>query len=195
MTLLEAALRQVLGDLYELDVRWALIGGLAVSARAEPRTTRDIDVAVAANGDEQAERLVFALQSMGYGVQSAVEHDAVERLATVRMTPPEGEAGAVLVDLMFASSGIEPEIAAEAEQLELLPGLSVPVARTGHLIAMKILARDDRHRPQDWDDIRALLRVAGAEEVRLARAALDLIRQRGYARGKDLVAELEELIG
>lgn len=194
MTHLEAALRQVLKDLSELDVRWALVGGLAVSARAEPRTTRDIDVAVATTGDEQAERWVFALQSMGYGVESALEHDTAERLATVRMVPPEGEAGPVLVDLIFASSGIETEIVAEAEKLELLPGLSVPVARTGHLIALKILARDDRYRPQDWDDIRALLREAGDDEIQRARSALDLIRRRGYARRRELTLELEKLL-
>lgn len=39
-----AALEEPKDDLEDLGVRWALIGGLAVSAGAEPRTTRDIDV-------------------------------------------------------------------------------------------------------------------------------------------------------
>lgn len=44
--------------------------------------------------------------------------DAVERLATVRMTAT----GGVVVDLLFASSGIEPEVATRAERLDVLPG-------------------------------------------------------------------------
>ncbi len=39
------------GDLKAIGASWALVGGLAVSARAEPRTTRDIDVAVAVGDD------------------------------------------------------------------------------------------------------------------------------------------------
>ncbi len=37
------------------EVGFALVGGLAVSARSEPRFTRDIDLAVAVDGDQQAE--------------------------------------------------------------------------------------------------------------------------------------------
>ena len=66
----------------------------------------------------------------------------------------------IVVDLLFASSGIEPEIVAAAQPLEVVAELRVSVARTGHLIAMKLLARDDRHRPADADDLRALATVA-----------------------------------
>lgn len=49
----------------------------------------------------------------------------------------------MVVDVLFASSGIEPELVRAAEPIEVLPSLTVPVARTGHLIAVKLLARDD----------------------------------------------------
>lgn len=42
MTALESTIRMVAEVLRELDRRWALVGGLAVSARAEPRFTRDL---------------------------------------------------------------------------------------------------------------------------------------------------------
>jgi hypothetical protein len=42
-----AVLRLVAESFGDLRVPWALIGGLAVSVRAEPRFTRDIDLAVA----------------------------------------------------------------------------------------------------------------------------------------------------
>jgi hypothetical protein len=42
-------------------VRCALVGGLAVSARTEPRFTRDADLAVAVASDAEAESLIRAL--------------------------------------------------------------------------------------------------------------------------------------
>jgi hypothetical protein len=99
-----------------------------------------------------------------------------------------------VIDLLFASSGIEPEIVAEADEIDLLSRLRVRVAATGHLIALKVLARDDVTRPQDAGDLRALLGVASAVEVTRARAAIRLIAERGYHRGRDLEAALERLL-
>jgi hypothetical protein len=59
----ERALKRVFAELDDAGVPCALIGGLAVSARAEPRTTRDVDVAISTDGDAAAELLVFHLQS------------------------------------------------------------------------------------------------------------------------------------
>lgn len=64
------------------------------------------------------------------------------RLATMRLRVPGEEAGGVVADLLFASSGIEPEVAAEAEPLEVMGGVVLPVARTGHLLALEVLALD-----------------------------------------------------
>jgi hypothetical protein len=38
-------------------ISWAMLGGLAVSIRTEPRFTRDVDLAVAVAADDEAERL------------------------------------------------------------------------------------------------------------------------------------------
>jgi hypothetical protein len=54
---LEAALRRVASELDARGRRWALVGGLAVSARAEPRTTRDVDIVVDVQDDADAEDL------------------------------------------------------------------------------------------------------------------------------------------
>lgn len=115
MNPLENALRRIAEDLRKLDKSWALVGGLAVGARAEPRTTRDVDLAIAVADDQEAESLVFRLQSLGYAVLVVLEQDATGRLATVRLRPPSEPEGGVLVDLLFASSGIEPEITRAAE--------------------------------------------------------------------------------
>lgn len=191
---LEAALRRLASDLNAHGQRWAIVGGLAVGARAEPRTTRDVDVAVAVANDAEAERLVHMLQRIGYRVWAVVEHEATRRLATARLSAPGEDSAGIVVDLLFASSGIEPETIAAAEALEIVPGLVVPVAGVAHLLALKVLARDDRHRPQDWDDIRALLRECEAHDLDQARTALRLIAERGYHRGKRLLDELQEII-
>jgi hypothetical protein len=70
---LEAALRRIAGELDARGRRWALVGGLAVSARAEPRTTRDVDVVVDVRDDADAESLVLDLQAGGFRVLAVVE--------------------------------------------------------------------------------------------------------------------------
>ena len=191
---LEAVLRHAARDLDDLGRRWALIGALAVSARAEPRFTRDIDLVVAVSSDDDAERLVRELQGRGYRVQAIVEQEATRRLASARLMPAEEDEAGVVLDTLFASSGIESEIVSEAETLEVLPELWIPVATTGHLIALKILARDDRTRPQDRVDLVALVSAATPVEVEQARAATGLIVLRGFHRGRDLRADLEQFL-
>src|SRR5262245_62675928 len=102
--------------------RWTLVGGIAVAARAEPRLTRDVDVAIAAANDEDAEQIVFELQRRGYTVAAALEHTRAGRLATVRLEAPAVGPRVVLVDLLFASCGIEPEIVAASSRLRIQIG-------------------------------------------------------------------------
>ncbi|MGH3896720.1 MAG: nucleotidyl transferase AbiEii/AbiGii toxin family protein, partial [Pseudonocardiaceae bacterium] len=84
MNRVEAALRGIASDLDILHIRWALVGGFAVSVRTEPRFTRDVDVAVLVEDDSAAERLVRSLIDGGYRLDAIVEQDAVGRLATAR---------------------------------------------------------------------------------------------------------------
>jgi Nucleotidyl transferase AbiEii toxin, Type IV TA system len=50
---LEAAFLRLDADLRALRLQWALVGGFAVSLRSEPRTTRDIDLAIVVTGDQE----------------------------------------------------------------------------------------------------------------------------------------------
>ncbi len=87
MTALEAALRRIEANLREAGVSFALVGGLAVSVRTEPRFTRAADLAVAVTSDAEAEALIATLRGLGYRIDAIVEPDAVGRLATVRLAP------------------------------------------------------------------------------------------------------------
>ncbi|HXH56904.1 hypothetical protein [Iamia sp.] len=82
-------------------------------------------------------------------------------------------------------SGIEPEVVSAAESIEFLPGVDVPVAVIGHLIALKLLSRNDE-RPNDHADLRALLGASTPEDLSLAEQSVGLIEARGFARGRDL---------
>jgi hypothetical protein len=154
VTALEDELQQITGELDRLSRSFAIVGGLAVSARAEPRLTRDIDLAVVVEGDADAEGLCGHLVGEGYSMIALVEQEATNRLATVRLA--RQSSADVVVDLLFASSGIESEVVAAAEPITIISTLTLPVASVGHLIAMKLLVRDDRNRPTDADDLRAL---------------------------------------
>jgi len=193
VTQLEHTLRQAAAELAGFGVRFALVGGLAVSIRTEPRFTRDADLAVAVASDDEAEDLIRHLRSIGYEVSALVEHEASHRLATVRLSRRDDH-DAPVVDLLFASSGIEVELVADAEPLEVLPGLMMPVARVGHLLILKLLSQDDERRPQDSIDLRALLRAASAGELERMRSAAALITARGYNRGRDLPGAIATLL-
>ena len=192
-TRLLAALRSIAASLDERDIPWALVGGLAVSIRVEPRFTRDIDVAVAVDDDAAAEGLVADLTVAGYTLMLSLEQRALGRLATVRLLPPGERGEGVVVDLLFASSGIEAEICRHAERLEVVPGLTVPVAQAAHLVAMKLLATAP-DRPQDDVDLRGLLSILEAADRALARRAVSRIEEIGAHRGKRLRVQLEGLL-
>ena len=193
MTRVEKVVREVAAAFNARKIRYALVGGLAVSVRAEARFTRDVDWAVAVQGDAEAESIVHGLVESGYVVVMTVEQDETERLATVRLLPPGESLRGVVADLLFASSGIEPELVAEADAVEILPGLVVPVAKVGHLIALKILSAS-LSRPQDAADLRALATVAAPADLELAKQALALIEARRFARGKRLLEEFGRLV-
>ncbi len=191
MTSVESALRLIVADLALGRHPFALVGGFAVSARTEPRFTRDVDLIVAVSDDEAAEHVLRELIARRYVLLATVEHDPTERLATARLASPAASDQELIVDLLFASSGVEPEIAARAEAIELIEGIVVPVATLGDLLALKLLSRDDATRPQDAVDLRALLAAATPGDLALARETASLIAARGYARGRDLAADLE----
>ncbi len=194
MSRLNNALVSIAKALDDLQSKWALVGGLAVSARAEPRFTRNVDVAVAAQSDLDAEQLVYALTERGFRISATVEQTNRKRLATVRLRVPEEPTGGIVVDILFASSGIEPEVVAAAEKLEILPQLFLPVATTVHLVALKVLAADDQRRPQDRADVLMLLQRLGPPDFTEIHDALRCIEQRGFHRGKDLQREFQAIL-
>ena len=176
---------QVLSALRCENVEGCIVGGLAVSARCDPRFTRDVDIAVVVDTDEHAEALIHALTLHGLRMVGLIEQEAVGRLAMARLSTDDG----LSVDLLIASSGIEGEVVARAETLEVVRGMLLPVARTGHLIALKLLSVGPG-RETDAADLRSLAVVATEGDWNLASEAVAQIQERGFARGRQLDSEL-----
>ena len=146
---LEETFVRVATDLNALGARWALVGALAVAVRAEPRQTTDVDFVVLVPGEREAESLVRALFGRGYTLFEQLKPRTGNRFPGVRLLTPGSAESSVVVDLLFSFSGIEAEIveAASAEVLEVLPGLPIPVARRGHLLALKVEATSASTKP------------------------------------------------
>jgi hypothetical protein len=185
-------LARVLGELgreLELNgVAYAVVGGLAASARGEARFTRDIDVALPVDNDEQAEQCIHQFVRNGYVVVATVKQDATQRLATARLRRPDGS----VCDLIFATSGIERETIESAQRIESFPGLLVPTASAEAIVAMKVLSATSQ-RPRDLGDIQAILRANPTLDHDRISTLLELIATRGYSRGQDLAEKWRKL--
>ena len=195
---IEEYLKRIVADLNDLGVPYALVGGLAYGARAEPRFTRDIDLTLLAESESIAKDITAALIRCGYIAEMEIAHRQTGALATFRMRYRRALAGipvdeSPFIDLLFSHCGIEKEIIESATITTPFPGLPIPTATIPHLIAMKVLSESDR-RLQDRIDVQQLLLAASEAELAQVPALLDLIKQRGFAGDKDLHAVYQRFL-
>lgn len=212
---------------------WSLAGSLAVSARVEPVYMTQASVVLAVDDEQVAHGVLDGLEEAGLRLLSVTDQMSVKDWDHEHGRPADPEnieiehhpnglvAGARLVDetgdrdlevdLIFAASGIEAEITAAAEPLEILPGQGFRVARTGHLIALALLslgAAGGQPRPDQFAvmdafaseqafsgireraDLTALTDAATGEDWRLAWEAVDLMASRSATGSRDLRSEL-----
>lgn len=181
---IEALFAKSVEELRNSGIAFAVVGGIAISARGRPRTTDDLDFAVSIKSDEDAEHVVFALQARGFLVTELFENDA-GRVSTVRTVRTEWSD--IYVDFLLFNSRIEPEIVARATIETVWGMLNVPVALRADLLAMKVLA----NRKKDLADIEHLVLASTPAELKRVREVLKLMTKRGAARDRDLVAELD----
>jgi hypothetical protein len=172
--------------LADVDRAWCVVGGVAMAAWTPARFTKDLDLAVAVADDRDAEGTLMALLRSGWRLDIVLEQARTGRLATARLFDPEG----TRVDLLFAACGIEADVVRDAVSLAPIPGLTVPVARPGHLVAMKLLSVNER-RFTDAQDLIALLADLDEPELARARRGIAGMDRAGTTRGRDLTADLD----
>jgi len=160
-------------------IQSALIGGLAVSLRGQPRMTADVDLVVLATVDD-ALRLVRELDSTPFApLFSGVE----EVVASAFILPLRHRNTGIRVDLAIGMSGFEQQAVGRATPVTI-GGTRIPVVSIEDLLVMKALAG----RPQDDQDIRGL--VAAQRDVIDWSACLELAEKLGEAVDLDIVSRL-----
>ncbi len=152
-------LRELLAHLIDAEVRFILVGGLAVNAWGYLRATRDIDV-VPDPSPENLVKLDAVLRGLGGKVDVGgrlLDSNAISTfLRTGDRTLVETDLGQV--DVLQGLPQIPSFAALDAEASSIdLDGLEIRVCSFDHLLAMK-RASD---RPRDRDDLEALEAAQG----------------------------------
>jgi predicted nucleotidyltransferase len=155
-------LRQLLERLTEAEIRFVLIGGLAVNAWGYLRATRDVDVVPDPSGENLA-KLDSLLRELGGKVDVGgrlLDSSAISTfLKTGDRTLVITELGQV--DVLQGLPQIPTFAVLDAEALDVdIEGLSVRVCSLDHLRAMKQASE----RPRDRDDLEALDAAQGKAE-------------------------------
>jgi hypothetical protein len=140
---LEKSLKEFAGELDKALKKgklagYSLIGGLAVSARAKPRATKDIDFLVSAEKGFFSKIFPEILKSKGYSYKifEGGWDDPVNGLVRIY-----DEDGSELVDIIPVFWKWQDEIVKNAEKLEVFNGVSIPVARIEDLIVLKLVSK------------------------------------------------------
>lgn len=171
-----------------LDVPWVLGGSMASSMVGEPRSTMDIDVAVAL-GLGNLDRLVAAVKDEYY-VSAEMARDAVLRHSSFNLIHL---ATGMKVDLFpLSNDPLDVRQLAGRQQVDVAPGVSVWVGAPADQVLRKLrwyrLGGDVSER--QWRDVLSILRVQGSridrEQLLIDAGPLDLA---------DLVARAIDEIG
>ena len=117
--------------------RYLVIGGLAVVAVGEPRTTADADAIVFVSLAE-AESLIRHATSAGFDVREDLERERLTTTGTMRF-----RRGRFQIDLITASLPFE-EMAYERASSYQLFGIRLPFPSPEDLILLKVLAGRDK---------------------------------------------------
>ena len=146
--------------LNEAQVRYLVVGGVAVVLHGHPRFTADLDLVVQLE-PANAVRAIAALTALGYRPRAPVAAAAfadpdqrrswVEDKGAVVFTLWSAERPATEVDLFVTEPFAFDEADARAVRADL-GSVTVPVASIADVIALKRLAG----RPKDLEDIAAL---------------------------------------
>lgn len=129
----------------ELNQRGALyvvVGGFAIIAAGLPRLTTDIDLMVAADGENEA-RVFSALETLHDKAVRELEPGELQKYNVIRV------ADEILVDLMVKAGGIDYAEAAKDVVVREINGVPIPFASPRLLWRMKV----GTHREKDALDL------------------------------------------
>lgn len=159
MDTLKSALTDLTKMLHESNIKYAVIGGLAVSARGYIRVTEDIDVVVACDWDDATELLLRVRDNdRAAATFDEAASDIESILAQGLLIPLIHHESCVPVDIAVGLSGFEQQAVRRAQIVDIA-GLQLPVVVAEDLIVFKLVGG----RPRDLTDIEGILRISGTE--------------------------------
>jgi predicted nucleotidyltransferase len=139
--------KELLSDLNSQNARYLIIGGYAVGVHSQPRATKDLDIFIRPD-PENAKAVYAALAKFGAPLQGVTPEDLIDKGSFFRM----GHAP-LMVDVLANISGVDFESAWNSRiEIEIDPGLKVPVISSEDLIKAKLAAGRD----QDILDVKAV---------------------------------------
>ena len=179
-------LRALSGALTALEVGWYVFGAQAVLFWGRPRLTEDIDVTVHL-GDHDTSQLIARLQDAGFTLRP---EGTPVFIAQTRVVPLAFGSTEWALDVVLGGPGLEEAFLQRAVQVEIAPGLSVPVISAEDLVVTKVLAG----RSKDLDDVRGVLAAQSDHlDADAVRRTLSMLEE---ALGvSDLVPVFERLLG
>jgi predicted nucleotidyltransferase len=163
-------------------ISYALIGGIAVSLRGQPRTTADVDLVIAAN----VPRVLQLLGQLSRSPFRPLFDDVEEVVQRALILPLRHAKTGIKVDVAIGLSGFERQAIERAESITVGGGV-VCVATAEDLILMKLLAG----RPQDMEDVRGI--VAARQQNLDWDYCLGVAAELQEAVEQDLVKRVHEL--
>jgi predicted nucleotidyltransferase len=162
--------KELLSGLNSQNARYLIVGGYAVGVHSQPRATKDLDIFIRPD-PENGKAVYAALAKFGAPLQGVTPEDLIDKGSFFRM----GHAP-LMVDVLANISGVDFESAWNSRiEIEIDPGLKIPVISSEDLIKAKLAAGRD----QDILDVKAV-REAQKERF-LDEVANDL----GAAGGKN----------
>ncbi|MCP4903269.1 MAG: hypothetical protein GY906_40425 [bacterium] len=116
------------------SVRYLLVGGYAVGYHGYPRATMNIDVWIARN-QKNAQRVVTALETFGFGGDTLDESLFLESDRVIRMGLPP-----MRIEILTEISGVEFDEAYSHRVQDQLDGVDVDLISLHHLKINKVAA-------------------------------------------------------
>lgn len=153
LQMMEPTFEKLLGILVDGDVRFVVVGGVAVTLHGYVRLTEDVDILIERT-EENVERLLGVLANYGEGFARELSfEDFSDEEGAIRVVE---ESEMSQIDIFTRMSGLRyVDLAADAETLEL-KNRKIPYASKSSLIRLK----GESVREKDQLDVAALEQLA-----------------------------------
>lgn len=165
-------------------IDFCFIGGFAAQRHAEPRVTRDVDLAVL-TGLGHETRVIDVLLA-AFPARRADARAFAERYRVLLLQTASG----VGIDATLTALPFEAEMIARSSLFEFAPGVFLRTCSAEDLLVMKIFAA----RPIDWRDVEMVLRRYGPENLDVAGVKNAVIPLLAAKDDTESMAEFERLL-